>query len=89
MERGDAKMKERTIYVPADSEDYTGYTTHTLMSTSTSEVATFTLTEDKVVYEPDLAPKERAKEFDLPETREERFLDKNLQEFYNKKGYNI
>lgn len=82
-------MKERTIYVPADSEDYTGYTSHILMGTSTSEVATFTLPEDKVVYKSDQAPEEGAKEFDFPESREERFLDENLQEFYKKKGYNI
>jgi len=82
-------MKKRMIYVPVDSEDYTGYTTHILMGTSTSEATTFTLTEDKVVYESDQAPEEGAKEIDFPESREERFLDKNLQEFYKKKGYNI
>ena len=80
-------MRERTIYIPADSEDYTGYTTHILVGTNTSEVSTFTLTEDKVVYESNLASKEGAKEFDFPETREERFLDKNLQEFYKQRGY--
>jgi len=82
-------MKETTVYVPADSEDYAGYTTHILVGTSTSEVSVFTLMEDKVVYESDQVAEEEAKEYNFPESREERFLDQNLQEFYKKKGYKI
>jgi len=82
-------MKEKTVYVPADSEDYTGYTTYITMGTSTSDISVFTLTEDKVVHEFDQAAEEEAKEHAFPESREERFLDQNLQEFYKKKGYKI
>ncbi len=80
-------MKETAIYIPADSEDYTGYTTHILMGTSTSEASAFTLMEDKVVHELDQVVEEETKEYNFPESREERFLDQNLQEFYKKKGY--
>ena len=82
-------MKETTVYVPADSEDYAGYTTHILVGTSTSDISVFTLMEDKVVHGFDQAAEEEAKEYNFPESREERFLDQNLQEFYKKKGYKI
>ena len=79
-------MKERTIYIPPNSENYTGYTTSTLMGTSTSELSTFRLMDDKVFYKLDQAGDE-SKEYTFPESREERFLDRNLLEFYTKKGY--
>lgn len=34
-------MKERTIYIPPASEDYTGYTTFVISGTSTSELEAF------------------------------------------------
>jgi hypothetical protein len=80
-------MKGTTIYIPADSEDYTGYSTHVLMGTDTSDTRSFTLTEDEVFYEFDQSTEEEDKELDFPESREEQFLEPKLQEFYEKKGY--
>lgn len=75
-------MKD-TIYISPDTEDYTGYTTYVLMGTSTSELGIFPLPVEELPG----AKEERVDEYIFPETREERFLDKDLVEFYRKKGY--
>ena len=80
-------MKE-TIYIPPDTEDYTGYTTYVLMGTSTSELGIFPLPVEEApagVGQED--KEERVEDYIFPETREERFLDRDLIEFYRKKGY--
>ena len=77
MDGGNQVMKE-TIYILPDTENYTGYTTYVAMGTSTSELEDFSLPIE-----------EEAKDYIFPETREERFLDKDLVEFYRKKGYKI
>jgi len=82
-------MMKETIYIPPDTEDYTGYTTYVLMGTSTSELEVFSLPmkeEAPSGIERDYE-KEKAKDYIFPETREERFLDRDLIEFYRKKGY--
>lgn len=79
-------MKAKTIYVPPKTEEYTGYTTFIMMGTSTSDISSFIQTEQGEVIE--LKEKEEVeKEFILPESREERFIDKDLSEFYRKRGY--
>lgn len=75
-------MKE-TIYIPPDTEDYTGHTLYVLMGTSTSELEIFSLPVAEVPEEKE----ERVEDYSFPETREERFLDRDLVEFYRKKGY--
>lgn len=79
-------MKETTIYITPNSENYTGYATSILMGASTTELSTFKLMDDKVFDKLDKAGDE-TKEYTFPESREERFLDRNLLEFYKKKGY--
>jgi len=81
-------MMKETIYIPPDSEDYAGYTTYVLTGTSTSELEVFSLPTMKEhapsVIERDYEEKE-AKDYGFPETREERFLDRDLIEFYRKR----
>ena len=74
---------KKTIYIPPDTEDYTGHTTYVLMGTSTSEPGFFSVPVEEVPEEKE----ERVEDYIFPETREERFLGKDLVEFYRKKGY--
>lgn len=76
-------MTKQTVYILPDTEDYTGHTTYVLMGTSTTELVTFALPVGDVAEE----KQEQADDYIFPETREERFLDKDLVEFYRKKGY--
>lgn len=83
-------MKARTIYFLPKTEEYTGYSTFIMMGTSTSDIGSFIQTEQEEVIEFKIEDKEEAeKEYILPESREERFIDKDLSEFYQKKGYNF
>lgn len=80
-------MKE-TVYIPAGTEDYTGFTTHVLMETGTSEAMVFHLPVEEAPPRVGQEEKEeQVEDYVFPETREERFLDKDLIEFYRKKGY--
>ena len=81
-------MKERTIHIPPDSEDYTGYSTDVLTGTTTSRLEGLSFQEE--VISPRLAKgneEEQTKDLMFPETREELFLDEDLLKFYRKKGY--
>lgn len=82
-------MKEARIYILPDSEDYTGYTTYVLTGTDTSEVGSFSLPKEKLAQEYAQGERELDMEVTFPESREERFLDKSLLEFYKKKGYKV
>lgn len=64
-----------TLYIPPDTEDYTGYTTYVLMGTGTSESEIFSLPIPDVPLRV-AQGEEEMKEYVFPETREERFLDK-------------
>ena len=79
-------MKERTIYIPADSEDYTGYTTNILMGTSTSDTIHLHIDGRQSIHEFDQAAEEQAKEYTFPESREERFLDQKSTGVLQEKG---
>lgn len=81
-------MVKETIYIPPDTEDYTGYTTYVLMGTGTSELESFSLPAEKMLPKVDQGDEgEQVEDYIFPETREERFLDEDLLEFYKKKGY--
>lgn len=83
-------MKTRTIYISPKTEDYTGYTTFIMMGTSTSDIGSFKQSEQGEFIEFKTADKDEVeKEYVIPEAREERFMDKDLSEFYKKKGYNF
>ena len=75
-------MKKTIIYIPPKSENYTGYAMFVLMGTSTSDISFLPLAEQG-------DNEENEKEYVFPESREERFLDKDLLEFYKKKGYEL
>lgn len=82
-------MKIRTIYFPPKTEEeYTGYTIFIMMGTSTSDRNSFIQPEQGKLIEFKIEDNEKAeKEYIFPESREERFIDKDLSEFYKKKGY--
>lgn len=81
-------MKTKTIYFPPKTEEFTGYTSFIMMGTSTSDRNSFIQTEQGEVIEFKIEDKEKAgKEYIFPESREELFIDKELSEFYQKKGY--
>ena len=83
-------MKEARVYIPPESEDYTGYTTYVLTGTSTSGVGSFPWPKEELVQERDQRSEhELDREIMFPESREERFLDNDLLEFYKKKGYEV
>ncbi len=80
-------MKEKKIYIPP-TEGYTGYTTFITIGTSTSDIGSFIQKEQGEVIEFKIEDKEEAeKEYVIPESREGQFIDKDLSEFYQKKGY--
>ena len=41
-------MVKETIYIPPDTEDYTGYTAYILMGTNTSELEGFSLPAEEM-----------------------------------------
>jgi len=88
--KGWCEMKAKTIYIPPKTEEYTGYTIFIMMGTSTSDKSSFVQTEQGEVIEFKIEDKEEAdKKYVIPESREERFIDKDLSEFYKKRGYSF
>lgn len=63
-------MVKKTIYIPPDTEDYTGYTTYVLMGTGTSEVESFSLPTEKMSPKVDQEDEgKQVKDYIFPKTR--------------------
>jgi len=79
-------MKEKTIYVDVIRYDHTGYTLALSGNVGTGQVGGFASEPMQGMPQPLLPLEEDLPQSIFPETREERFLDDNLLEFYRKKG---
>lgn len=81
-------MKAKTIYIDPNTEDITGYTTFIQIGTSTSDKNSYLQTKKTQIIEYENKKNKKVeKEYIIPKSREENFIDKDLSEFYKKKGY--
>lgn len=79
--------KGTTIYIEAENTDYAGYSLTILSGISTGQVGEAPITPMQGIPYFLVQPREESRRNIFPESREERFLDDNLLEFYKKKGY--
>jgi len=79
--------KGTTIYIEAENTDYAGYSLTILSGISTGQVGGAPITPMQGIPYFLVPPREESRRNIFPESREERFLDDKLLEFYKKKGY--
>lgn len=89
MDGGDEMKKGRTVYIEAVNTDYAGYSLTIVAGGSTSQVGGIQLAPIQGVPYSHVSSGEESRQYIFPESREERFLDNNLLEFYKKKGYSL
>lgn len=77
--------KEHTIHIEADSDDRTGYTLKVSAGISTSELSGVSIAPIQGLPVSPVPPEEFAENI-FPETREEKFMEESLMQFYKKKG---
>lgn len=89
MDGGDEMKKGETVYIESVNTDYAGYSLTILAGDSTSQVGGIQLAPIQGIPYSYVSSGEESRQYIFPESREERFLDNNLLEFYKKKGYSL
>lgn len=79
-------MKTKTIYLSELSPNRTGYTLSVAGNVGTGHVGVFFVEPIQGMPHPLIVNDEELPQSMFPESQEGRFLDKNLKEFYRKKG---
>lgn len=81
-------MNNKTVYISPMPDEYTGYSTYIFLGTSTSDLSVFRTSKN---YSAIYIGQEEKRDGDVffPESREERYFNVKLLEFYKKKGYEI
>lgn len=92
MDGGDEMKKGEIVYIEAVNTDYAGYSVTILAGGSTgqgSEIPLAPIPPIQGIPYSLVSSGEESRQYIFPESREERFLDNNLLEFYKKKGYSL
>lgn len=80
--------KGKTIsFIEEDNEDNTGYTLTVSVGDCTDQLVGAMMPPLQGIPYSRVSSEEESQQYIFPESREERFLDNNLLEFYKKKGY--
>jgi len=81
-------MKEATIYIPPDNDEYTGYNTFILSGANTTDIEYFQLPEEgfsqKQIWE---EPQSKLGEDDFPIGHAKRFINRDRLDFYETEVY--
>lgn len=80
-------MKNKELYIESEDPDFTGYSFTIFAGSNTGQVGDVIVAPIQGMPFSISSQQEERPESIFPESREERFLDQNLQEFYKKKGY--
>ena len=88
MDGGNITMSCVSIYIAPDSEDTTGFVTYVSTVTNTSSFESYSYRDD-FPEELLVIPEKEDKVYVFPPEKERHFLDKELADFYKKKGYKV